>query len=234
MSPCRSWRRPGIALATLLALAPPARSQDASSLKKDMIGQWELSTTERSKTCVVTMKGDASPQGFKLELERTCPAALPFTKDIAAWSIKGLDIVRLQDAAGQPVIDFTEVESGIFEGLRTGEGVYILQNLAAARSLAKSMDQMIGDWSMVRGNGQTVCGLTLTNTEASPDNFQVFLKPKCDPAITAFAPTQWRLDHGQMVLMSKGGQAWQFEADDNAQWRRVPDSADGLVMMRGQ
>jgi len=129
MAPCRSWRRLGIALATLLALAPPARSQDASSLKKDMIGQWELSTTERSKTCVVTMKGDASPQGFKLELERTCPAALPFTKDIAAWSIKGLDIVRLQDAAGQPVIDFTEVESGIFEGLRTGEGVYILQNL---------------------------------------------------------------------------------------------------------
>jgi protease inhibitor Inh len=234
MAPCRSWRRLGIALATLLALVPPARSQDASSLKKDMIGQWELSTTERSKTCVVTMKGDASPQGFKLELERTCPAALPFTKDIAAWSIKGLDIVRLQDAAGQPVIDFTEVESGIFEGLRTGEGVYILQNLAAARSLAKSMDQMIGDWSMVRGNGQTVCGLTLTNTEASPDNFQVFLKPKCDPAITAFAPTQWRLDHGQMILMSKGGQTWQFEADDNAQWRRVPDSADGLIMMRGQ
>ena len=71
---------------------------------------------------------------------------MPFTKDITAWNIKGLDIVRMQDAAGQPVIDFTEVESGIFEGLRTGEGVYILQNLAAARSLAKSMDQMIGDW----------------------------------------------------------------------------------------
>jgi hypothetical protein len=228
------WRRLGIALAALLALAPPARSQDTSSLKKGMVGQWELSTTERSKTCVVTMKGDASPQGFKLELEPACAASLPFTKDITGWSIKGLDIVRLQDAAGQPVIDFTEVESGIFEGLRTGEGVYILQNLAAARSLAKSMDQMIGDWAMVRGNGQTVCGLTLTNTEASQDNFQVFLKPKCDPTISAFAPTQWRLDHGQMILMSRTGQTWQFEADDNAQWRRVPDSADGLIMMRGQ
>ena len=119
-----------------------------------MIGQWELSTTERSKTCVVTLKSDATPQGLKLELEPGCAAALPFTKDITAWSIKGLDIVRLQDAAGQPVIDFTEVESGIFEGLRQGEGIYILQNLAAARSLAKSMDQMIGDWAMVRGNGQ--------------------------------------------------------------------------------
>jgi hypothetical protein len=235
-----STRHSGIALAALLAmvaplvLAAPAWSQDAAGLKKAMVGQWELSTTERSKTCVVTMKNDTTPQGLKLELEPTCAAALPFTKDITAWNIKGLDIVRLQDAAGQPVIDFTEVESGIFEGLRSGEGVYILQNLAAARSLAKSMDQMIGDWSMVRGNGQTVCGLTLTNTEASPDNFQVFLKPKCDPAIAAFAPNQWRLDRGQMILMSKNGQTWQFEADDNAQWRRVPDSADGLIMMRGQ
>jgi hypothetical protein len=159
---------------------------------------------------------------------------LPFTKDITAWNIKGLDIVRLQDATGQPVIDFTEVESGIFEGLRTGEGVYILQNLAAARSLAKSMDQMIGDWSMVRGNGQTICGLTLTNTEATGDNFQVFLKPKCDPAVVVFAPNQWRLERGQMILMSAKGETWQFEADDNAQWRRVPDTADPLIMIRGQ
>jgi len=224
-----------VALAALLAWAAggsPVRSQDASALKKEMVGQWELSTTERSKTCVVTLKSDATPQGLKLELEPGCAAALPFTRDIKAWNVKGLDIVRLQDAAGGPVIDFTEVESGIFEGLRQGEGIFILQNLAAARSLAKSMDQMIGDWSMVRGNGQVICGLTLTNTEASPDNFQVFLKPKCDPAIAAFSPKQWRLEHGQMLLTSAGGDTWLFEADDNAQWRRVPDSADPLIMLR--
>jgi hypothetical protein len=227
--------RLGAALATLLALnasLSSARAQDASTLKKDMIGQWELSTTERSKTCVVTLKSDATAQGLKLELEPGCAAALPFTRDITAWNVKGLDIVRLQDAVGQPVIDFTEVESGIFEGLRQGEGIYILQNLAAARSLAKSMDQMIGDWTMVRGNGQPICGLTLTNTEAGQDNFQVFLKPKCDPGIAAFAPAQWRLEHGQMLLMSAKGESWQFEADDNAQWRRVPDSADPLIMLR--
>ena len=225
----------GIAFAALLLAitsGSPAPAQDASTLKKDMIGQWELSTTERSKTCVVTLKGDSSPQGMKLELEPACAAALPFTKDITAWNIKGLDIVRLQDGAGGAVIDFTEVESGIFEGLRQGEGIYILQNLAAARSLAKSMDQMIGDWSMVRENGRPICALTLTNTEATPDNFQVFLKPKCDPAVAAFAPTQWRLERGQMILMSAKGDIWQFEADDNAQWRRVPDSVDPLILLR--
>ena len=223
-----------IALAmTLVACGSPVLSQGATSLQKDMIGQWELSTTERSKTCVVTLKPDQSPQGLKLELEPACATALPFTKDIAAWSVRGLgDIVRLQDRGGQAVIDFTEVESGIFEGLRTNEGIYILQILAAARSLAKSMDQMIGDWSMVRDNGRPICGLTLTNTEAGTDNFQVFLKPKCDPAVAAFGPTEWRLDRGELILMSAKGDSWHFEADDNAQWRRVPDSADPLIMLR--
>lgn len=220
------------AVAACVAAIGVAQAQDAATLKKEMVGQWELSTTERSKTCVVTMKGDTGAQGFKLELEPACKTALPFTKDIVAWSIKGLDIVRLQDASGEPVIDFTEVETGIFEGLRQGEGVYILQDLAAARSMAKSMDQMIGDWAMVRGNGQPICGLTLTNTEADQDNFQVFLKPKCDAAIAQFNPTQWRLERGQIILMSKSGEVWQFEADDNAQWRRVPDTADSLIMLR--
>ncbi|WFU80782.1 AprI/Inh family metalloprotease inhibitor [Bradyrhizobium sp. CIAT3101] len=220
-------------IAACVAAIGAAHAQDATTLKKEMIGQWELSTTERSKTCVVTIKGDPVAQGFKLELEPACKTALPFTKDIVAWSIKGLgDIVRLQDATGESVIDFTEVEAGIFEGLRQGEGVYILQDLAAARSMAKSMDQMIGDWAMVRGNGQPICGLTLTNTEADQDNFQVFLKPKCDAAIAQFNPTQWRLERGQIILMSKSGEVWQFEADDNAQWRRVPDTADPLIMLR--
>ncbi len=224
-----------LAVAALLASVvsgSAAHAQDASARKKDMIGQWELATTERSKTCVVTLKPDSAPQGLKLELEPGCAAALPFTKDIAAWSLAGLDIVRLQDAAGESVIDFTEVETGIFEGVRSGEGVYILQNLAAARSLAKSMDQMIGDWAMVRGNGNVVCGLTLTNNDAGHDNFQVFLKPKCDSAIASFAPSQWRLEHGQIMLMADNGDTWRFEADDNAQWRLVPDSADPLIMLR--
>jgi hypothetical protein len=222
-----------LVLAALATLATsPARSQDATSLKKDMIGQWELSTTDRSKTCVVTLKPDATAQGSKLELEPACATALPFTKDITGWSIRGLDIVRLHDAKGEAVLDFTEVEAGILEGMRSGEGVYILQNLAAARSLAKSMDQMIGDWAMVRGNGNTICGLTLTNNDAGNDNFQVFLKPKCDSAIATFAPTQWRLERGQIMLMSDRGETWRFEADDNAQWRLVPDSADPLIMLR--
>ncbi len=221
----------GLTLA-LVALAHPARSQTGADLAKDMIGQWELSTAERNKTCVVTLKADTSPAGSRLELEKGCADALPFTKDITAWSIKGLDIVRLQDAKGESVIDLTEVESGILEGTRSGEGVYILQNLAAARALSKSTDMMIGDWAVVRENGRSICGLTLTNNDAGNDNFQLFLKPRCDSSITAFNPTMWRLERGELQFIAPNGEAWHFEADDNAQWRRVPDTADPLVLVR--
>ena len=62
--------------------------------------------------------------------------------------------------------------------MRSDEGVYILQNLPPPARCAKSMDQMIGDWAMVRGNGNVVCGLVLTNNDAGNDNFEVFLKPE--------------------------------------------------------
>jgi len=179
------------------------------------------------------LKNSAVPFGMKLDLEKGCAESLPFTGSIASWTVKGLDIVRFQDAKGEPVLDVTEVENGILEGVRSGEGVYILQGLAAARALSKSSDQMIGDWAMVRGNGNPICGLTLTNTEAgSSENFQVFLKPKCDPLVSRFGPVMWRLQRGEMLLIAASGEVWRFGADDHAQWRRIPDSADPFIMVR--
>jgi hypothetical protein len=225
-------------LATLLVLGAAlvfgasVRAQNATDLAKDMIGDWELATAGRDRTCAVTLKNDNAAGGKKLEFEKACAEALPFTKDIAAWSVKGLDIVRLQDGKGESLLDFTEVENGIFEGTRQGEGVFILQNLAAARAMNRSTDQMIGDWSVVRGGGKTICGITLTNTDAGNESFQVFLKPRCDALIANFAPTIWRIERGELLLISAKRETWRFEADDNAQWRRVPDSADPLLLVR--
>ena len=135
---------------------------------------------------------------------------------------------------GQPVIDFTEVESGIFEGLRQGEGVYILQNLAAARSLAKSMDQMIGDWPMVRGNGQADLRADADQHRGRRRQFpglrQAEMRSRGRSLRADAMAARARPDDPDV----EDGETWQFEADDNAQWRRVPDSADGLIMLRGQ
>lgn len=221
--------------AVLFALALPAggaRAQTAADLVGEMVGQWELSTAERSRTCVVTLMKDSGPKGMKLELEKGCADALPFTKDIVAWAVRGLDLVRFLDAQGQPVIDLSEVESGILEGIRSGEGVYILQQLAAARATARSLDQMFGDWTIVRGAGRPICTLTLTSTESGKDGFAVQVKPRCGAPVANFLPVTWRLERGELLLSSASGSVWRFEADDNAQWRRVPDNADPLLLVR--
>lgn len=219
-----------IALAMLAA--PAALAQDGGALARAMVGQWELATAERGKTCVLTLAAEPAANGMRIELDGGCAAALPFTRDIVAWSVKGLDIVRLQDAAGEAVIDLTEVESGIFEGIRSGEGVYLMQDLAAARALTRSMDQMIGEWALMRGSGRTICNMTLTNTEADNDNFKVFLNSGCGPLVTGFNPVMWRLERGEIILIAANGQSWHFQADDNAQWRRVPEEPDPLLLVR--
>lgn len=227
--------RAAVVAAFLLALtfvAGGVRAQTAADLVGEMVGQWELSTAERSRTCVVTLMKDSGPKGMKLELEKGCAEALPFTKDIVAWAVRGLDLVRFLDAQGQPVIDLSEVESGILEGIRTGEGVYILQQLAAARATARSLDQMFGDWTIVRGGGRPICTLTLTSTESGKDGFAVQMKQRCGPPIANFLPVTWRLERGELLLSSASGSVWRFEADDNAQWRRVPDTADPLLLVR--
>jgi hypothetical protein len=66
-----------LALATIVLGAPNAAAQDARSLTSEMVGQWELSTAGRDKTCVVTLKNEASPQGLKLELEKGATLPLP-------------------------------------------------------------------------------------------------------------------------------------------------------------
>ena len=85
----------------LVAVASQAHAQQqGTDLKKEMIGQWELSTAERGKTCVITLRPETRPQGQRLALEPGCAEALPFTKGIVAWNIGGLDLVRLLDAKG--------------------------------------------------------------------------------------------------------------------------------------
>jgi hypothetical protein len=52
-----------LALASMLAFGAPARAQNASDLAKEMIGEWELSTAGRDRTCAVTLKNDNAAGG---------------------------------------------------------------------------------------------------------------------------------------------------------------------------
>jgi hypothetical protein len=221
------------AIALLLALgAAPAHAQQATAeLIATMTGgAWEISNAERDKSCTALFRADASAGGHKVEFDRACANVFPMTRDVVAWGRAPNDGVTLLGRGGAILLEFTEVEAGLFEGERPGEGLYFMQNVAAGPAW-RTAEQMTGDWVLMRGPGRPVCALTLSNTAAAQNGFAVRVKPGCDQAITRFAPATWRMDRGELVLAGRGA-AWRFEESDPVTWRRVPATADGLSLVR--
>lgn len=213
--------------------APAAPSPASSEAFKSVLGKWEISNADHDRVCVVTFRADPSGTVFKLDLDKGCPAQMPELKDVVAWTIGGLDLVRLVDAKGKPVMEFSEVESGTYEGERPGEGLFFMQSAAVATSpVGLAADQMAGDWNVVRGTGKSVCTITLTNTTAGADSFALKLKPGCDAFVTRFGPAAWYMDRGELVLRSRGGQFWRFEEGDPTNWQRVPEGREPISLVR--
>jgi Protease inhibitor Inh len=214
-----------------------ARAQQPSPAStetfKSMIGKWEISNADRDRTCAITFRADAAGNVFKLDMDKACAGQMPEVKDVVAWTIAGLDLVRLLDGKGKTVMDFTEVESGTFEAQRPGEGVFFMESAAVAATPAGlTNEQMAGDWSVVRGAGKSICTLTLTNTAAGADAFALRVKPGCDRFVTVFGPASWYMDRGELVLKSAKGQFWRFEANDPTNWTRVPEGREAINLVR--
>jgi len=213
--------------------APAQQSPAATEAFKAMIGKWEISNADHDRSCALTFRANPSGNVFKLDLDKDCPVQMPELKDVVSWTIGGLDLVRLLDGKGKPVMEFTEVESGMYEAQRPGEGIFFMQNAAVAASpVGLAADQMAGDWGVVRGSGKTVCTITLTNAAAGQDSFALKLKPGCDALVTRFGPAAWYMDHGELVLRSKGGQFWRFEESDPTNWQRVPEGREPISLVR--
>jgi len=227
-------RLSSIALAAFAAISAgtSALHAEASDAVKALIGSWEISNADRDKTCAITFKADAAFGGFKLDLDKGCTPNLPMMKDVAAWKIGSADEVQLLDARGRTLIEFTEVESGMYETERPGEGVFFMQTPSAVGPPARTAADVAGDWAVVRGGAKPICTLTLLNTATPLDDLMLKVNPGCDAFITRFGPTTWQMDRGELLLKSPRGLTWRFEEGDNNTWQRVPETADPVMLIR--
>jgi hypothetical protein len=44
--------------------------------------------------------------------------------------------------------------------------------------------------------------------------------------------SQWRLDRGELLLIPARGNPWRFEEAESGNWRRVPEGADEILLVR--
>ena len=230
--------RSAVWLALILLFAAdvgaPAQAQPAapalSDAAKALIGSWEFANADRDKRCTITFRTDVSPAGLKVEFDRPCVGLYPFVRDIAAWSLNEGDFLRLLDAKGKSVLEFSEVESGIYEAPKPGEGILFIQNASAAGPEPRTAAQMAGEW-VIQSNGRQICALTLSNT-AVGEEFAVRVKQPCDQLVTRFAPATWSMERGELVMKPARGQPWRFEEGDEQAWRRVPSTADSMQLIK--
>jgi hypothetical protein len=209
-----------------LAQETPTLSDAASA----MIGAWEFSNADRDKICRFTFRADAVAAGYRLDVDKNCPNLFPATKDVVAWAVDNYGGLRLLDAGGNTAIELIEAEAGIYDGFEPGQGRYVLQSAAAAP--IRSAEDMVGDWAIARGTGKPICMLTLANDPAGADALLLKVKPGCDAAISRFAPSSWRMDQGELILLSARGQAWRFEENDANTWQRVLGGPDPVLLVR--
>src|ERR1700692_3506203 len=181
-------------LLTLLVVAVGSNAQAQPSpsvldAPKEMLGGWELSNADHDRRCTVTFSTDTAPGGFKLALDQGCATVFPMFKDVAIWNIVPNGPIRLLDAKGNATLEMSEVESGIFEGERRGEGLYFMQPQGAVAIPVRTPEQMLGDWNFLREIDKPLCALTLSRAGA---NYKLTVKPGCDAAIANFALSTWR------------------------------------------
>jgi hypothetical protein len=222
-------------LAVVVAVVPwapdRASAQSASEAAKAMVGAWEISNAERDRRCTVTFSADTAPGGLKLELDPGCAEVFPPLKDVTAWRILADNgPLRLLDAKGVSVLEFSEVESGMYEAERPGEGIYFMQTQAAAAVPVRTPEQMLGSWSFMQEADKPLCGLDLSNAAAGAE-FKLSIKPGCSAKIAALALSTWKLEGDQLVLSGEGG-TWRFVESDINIWERIPPSTDPMLLIR--
>jgi hypothetical protein len=218
----------------LLAVCGGALAQSqppVSDAAKAMVGTWEFTNADRDKSCTITLRLDPAVPGMRAEFDRTCAAKFPFVAEIAAWTYNENDFLRLVDAKGVSILEFNEVESGVYEAPRPGEGILFIQNPGASGPPLRTAEETVGEWTVMRA-GKPVCGLTLSNTAAGED-FAIRVRQPCDAFVTRFAPATWQVERGELVLKpAKGARPWRFEDIDANTWQRLPANVDPMTLVR--
>jgi len=225
----------------LICAASQAAAQTQSDEKPEpepakpttVSGVWELSNSDRDRVCNLTFKAEPARVGSQVEFDPGCGTAIPPLKDVEGWTIAN-QTLKLVDARGRTVFEFSEVEVGMFEGERKGEGLYFLQTAASAAVFApkRSVDELAGEWSMIRAD-KPVCALNFTNTATKGfDEYRLTIRQPCDQAMSRLNPNVWRLDKGELVLASPNGQSWRFEEREPKKWWRVPEGGDQILLQK--
>ncbi|MDQ0510406.1 protease inhibitor Inh/omp19 family protein [Ancylobacter amanitiformis] len=179
--------------------------------------------------------GAAAPLGasFAIDFDRpACAAAILFSADIASWAPGAGNSIHLLNGAGQLVAEFTEGVGGNWEALREGDGVYFLVNPRLADSATTQPGDLVGLWELADATGTPACRVRLAEETLKPGVYRLAPDPACAALLGRTLPDRWRLDGGDLVLETAGGNRVRFASSEDGAWAKVPEDSRPLLLSR--
>ena len=197
-------------------------------------GAYVLSSADGDRKCPITLKAEQAGSGLAVQFDKAaCEGTIGFSGQISGWLPDTSGALRLLNAQGRTVAEFTEATGGSYEALREGDGVYFLINPSIADVPEVTQAEVVGDWDLATGPGAPVCRWSLTETPAAKGGFVLKVAPGCDSAVARLAAAVWRLDGGNiLVSAATGGPAIRFARQEDGNWARVPERGRPLLLSR--
>ena len=98
---------------------PAVTEPAAPAVPRTMVGTWEFSNADREKSCSITFRNESNRVGKRVDFDPTCARPLHLREGRRRLAVHDDgDFLKLLDAQGNPLLEFSEVESGIFEAPR--------------------------------------------------------------------------------------------------------------------
>jgi hypothetical protein len=217
--------------AIVIGFGAPAFAQaPLNDSAQRVLGTWEFSNAERDKICSATFASAPTAEGYKVTFDASCMNLFPLVANIVGWKYPDNDLLYLLNAQGQALVEFSEVEDGIFEAPTPGLGVLFLQKPGTANAPQRTPDQVAGNWTLKRGNGP-LCAFALTTTPAG-DGYALSVQPGCAVSVAKLGFMRWWLDEGELVLSPATGEPWRFEEIDTNRWARLPERVNEITLVR--
>lgn len=235
-----------LASAPALAQQAPARPAAAPAPKLDpavreagqkIAAPFRLTNADGSRSCPFVLKADPAGPGLAVEFDREACTVIGFSGQVAGWLPDPSGSLRLLNAQGRTVAEFTEATNGSFEALREGDGVYFLANpaVAAEAELELKVEEVVGDWDLARQAGApAVCRWTLLDTPASGGKGKALvIADGCDSGLLRFGPVAWDIEGGNILVRGEGGAITiRFARQEDGAWARTPERGRPLLMSR--
>jgi hypothetical protein len=212
-----------LAVLPLLACLAGAEAQENTSARA-LASNYQLADALGERKCPIMLEARTASPGFAMTFDRTaCSKAFAHLTEVVAWQPAPAGGINFVNAKGVAITEFSEGVGGVYEAIRDNDGVYFLTNLRIADTPDTEPTDLLGNWSLSRPGGPTICTITLTNEAAGEGRFTLRIAPGCDSAITAFAPASWQLSSGDILMFSKSGSLIRLGRNEEGIWSRLPD-----------